>query len=616
MLQIVVFALSWIFLRWRNCERLRVFGGDVEGSVEAEVRHALGEVIKSSGLNCFSAGQTQRMSFAKIRQHPDSKSIFSFVAETIFPENHGSVVAITHSNKVEVLQWKEYRLIPLKQSLPLSHQVLSGHWLSLLGGDGIPIFSVCLPESMNREAAFQFATSLNLSFHTKAFKIELSGMPQIKCSKITMPPWIKGLVLQLGGIAFVSVAFAYHGVGCRGGQCPIVGGQSDMNLWFAIGATLPWLSYLACTPVAIALGHDIFRHGFSVTTKSLLKQIPISLVLGLLATGVLGWVVGGSLHWSNEFIASFIVGVGLHLLLALLMIFVFTLQRSGLYLIIWASYAAAMIIFPRDWPAPPMAAILILLIAMTKNFLESRKLLSHAVANSTWRALQWGRRRGFSDGFSGGLFRGLILGTLLWGDKIVILARFPEMAIGGENAAQYFMATLPGLFLCNYFFLKSSPALSRAWTITNDCMFRSSIPVFNASKKILPLYLKRILGELLLVLQGGCIVTNIIFLMMFPGEIAAYRAMMFSSATTSLAFVAAYGLVLFDADRSARAFGVLQIVAFACFLIFDQQSISFETFNLVVLLMSATGSVWLAWVGFRIASFPEYFSFWRKVAAW
>ena len=612
MLQIAVFALSWIFLRWRNCERLRVFDGDVEGSVEAEVMHALGEVIKGNGLNRFSAEQTQRMSFAKIRQHTDAKAIFSFVADTIFPENHGSVVAITHSNKVEVLQWKENRLIPLKQSPPLSHRVLSGHWLSLVGEDGITIFSVCLPEAMNREAAFQFATCLNLSYDTKAFKIELSGMPQIKCKKITIPPWIKGLFLQLGGIAFVSVAFAYHGMECRGGQCPSVGGQSEMNLWFAIGATLPWLSYLACTPVAIALGHDIFRHGFSVTTKCLLNQIPMSGVSGLVATGLLGWIVGGSLHWSNEFIASFIVGVGLHLLLALLMIFVFTLQRSGLYLLIWASYAAALIIFPRDWAAPPMAAIFILLIAMTKNYLASQKQLAFAVANSTWRASQKGR----GSGFSGGLFRGLILGTLLWGDKIVILARFPEMAIGGENAAQYFTATLPGLFLCNYFFLKSSPALSRAWTITNDCMFRSSIPVFNASKKILPLYLKRTLGELLLVFQVGCIVTSFIFFIMFPGEIAAYRAMMFSSATTSLAFVAAYGLVLFDADWSARAFGVLQIVAFSGFLIFDQQSISFETFNLVVLLMSATGSFWLACVGFRIASFPEYFSFWRKVASW
>lgn len=490
---------------------------------------------------------------------------------------------------------------------PFDSREEAGSWFSLTANTGRRIFSLLLPPGYSRESALLLVDSLNSRFRTNRFQLELSGMPGGPQGDSLQSGWWRAACHQLLAVVMVSLAFAVGGAKCQGGACGGIGGTPVMDLWLASGSTMPWMAYVIVMPVSIALGDDIFRRGLAGSASCLMKKIPRALAAGAGIAVILGtliprpYAIGGEYGFQIEFIAS----SSLHLLLALLMVHIFAQQKHKTYLWAWGAYSLVLALLPEVWFLPPLAASAVLAVPFLS---DARKPAIQAIPeehNSESLKLKWTRAK-----------RGLVLGSIFWGDKILILLLFPEMATSGHNATQFLAATLPAIILCNWYFLRLAPGMTRMWTIVFESMSKSSVPVFQATRKILPVMFLGMCVELFIAIQAAWILTLAIFAWQFPSEIDQYRLLIYSSGLTSLVFILACHLYLLNAEGPAVRFLIAQMAILAAFLVQGQFELTFEMFNLMAVAAAAFGVLWLLLPARRATALPEYGAFWRSAAHW
>ena len=499
------------------------------------------------------------------------------------------------------------QLVVVNCPRPFDPREEAGSWFSLTNESGWRIFSLLLPSSFSRESALLLVDSLNSRFRTTRFKLELSGMPETQPGDSLKSGWWRAACLQLMAVVLVSCAFAAGGAKCQGGACAGIGGTPVMDLWLASGSTMPWLAYVIVMPVSLALGDDIFLRGLAGSAYCLMKRIPWAMIAGAVMAAVLGILhprphaIGTDSGFQIEFITSSV----LHLLLALMMVNVFAQQKHKVYLGAWTAYALVLAVLPEVWFLPPLAACAVLSGPFLSDARTFGRLADPEGLKLGSPSLKWTRIK-----------RGLVLGSIFWGDKILILFLFPEMATGGHNATQFLAATLPAIILCNWYFLRLAPGMSRMWTIAFRSMSESSVPVFQATRKILPMMFLGMCLELFIAVQVAWIFTLGIFAWQFPSEIDQYRMLIYSSGLSSLVFILACHLYLLNAEGPAIGFVIAQMAILGAFLFQDQIEPTFELFNIITFVAAALGVIWVLLPARRATSLPEYAAFWRSATDW
>lgn len=490
---------------------------------------------------------------------------------------------------------------------PFDPREEAGSWFSLTNESGWRIFSLLLPSSFSRESTLLLIDSLNSRFRTTRFKLELSGMPETLPGDPLKSGWWRAACLQLMAVVLVSCAFAAGGAKCQGGACAGIGGTPVMDLWLASGSTMPWLAYVIVMPVSLALGDDIFLRGLAGSAYFLMKKIPWAMIAGAVMAAVLGiflprpHAIGTDSGFQIEFITSSV----LHLLLALMMVHVFAQQKHKVYLGAWTAYALVLAAMPEVWFLPPLAACAVLSGQFFSDARTFGRLADPDGLKLGAPSLKWTRIK-----------RGLVLGSIFWGDKILILFLFPEMATGGHNATQFLAATLPAIILCNWYFLRLAPGMTRMWTIVFRAMSESSVPVFQATRKNLSVMFLGMCLELFIAVQVAWIFTLGIFSWQFPSEIDQYRMLIYSSGLSSLVFILACHLYLLNAEGPAVAFVIAQMAILGAFLFQGQIEPTFELFNIIAFVGAGLGVIWMLLPARRATSLPEYAAFWRAAADW
>jgi len=490
---------------------------------------------------------------------------------------------------------------------PFDPREEAGSWFSLTNESGSRIFSLLLPSRFSRESALLLVDSLNSRFRTTRFKLELSGMPETLPGDSLKSGWWRAACLQLMAVVLVSFAFAAGGAKCQAGACAGIGGTPVIDLWLASGSTMPWLAYVIVMPVSLALGDDIFLRGLAGSAYCLMKRIPWAMIAGAVMAAVLGILlprphaIGTDSGFQIEFITSSV----LHLLLALMMVNVFAQQKHKVYLGAWTAYALVLAVLPEVWFLPPLAACAVL----SGPFLSDARTFGRHADSDALKfgspSLKWTRIK-----------RGLVLGSIFWGDKILILFLFPEMATGGHNATQFLAATLPAIILCNWYFLRLAPGMTRMWTIVFRAMSESSVPVFQATRKNLSVMFLGMCLELFIAVQVAWIFTLGIFSWQFPSELDQYRMLIYSSGLSSLVFILACHLYLLNAEGPAIGFVIAQIAILGAFVFQGQIEPTFELFNIIAFVGAGLGVIWMLLPARRATSLPEYAAFWRSAADW
>jgi len=490
---------------------------------------------------------------------------------------------------------------------PFDPREEAGSWFSLTNESGWRIFSLLLPSSFSRESTLLLIDSLNSRFRTTRFKLELSGMPETLPGDPLKSGWWRAACLQLMAVVLVSCAFAAGGAKCQGGACAGIGGTPVMDLWLASGSTMPWLAYVIVMPVSLALGDDIFLRGLAGSAYCLMKKIPWAMIAGAVMAAVLGiflprpHAIGTDSGFQIEFITSSV----LHLLLALMMVHVFAQQKHKFYIGAWAAYALVLAAMPEVWFLPPLAACAVLSGQFFSDARTFGRLADPEGLKLGSPSLKWTQIK-----------RGLVLGSIFWGDKILILFLFPEMATGGHNATQFLAATLPAIILCNWYFLRLAPGMTRMWTIVFKAMSESSVPVFQATRKNLSVMFLGMCLELFIAVQVAWIFTLGLFAWQFPSEIDQYRMLIYSSGLSSLVFILACHLYQLNAEGPAVAFVIAQMAILGAFLFQDQIEPTFELFNIIAFVGAGIGVIWMLLPARRATSLPEYAAFWRAAADW
>lgn len=527
-------------------------------------------------------------------------------AKAHLPLHRGQPLKVKYRGRaVNVSVQETGQLVVAECEQPFDPREAAGTWLSLTNQLGRRIFSLLLPRGFSRESVLLLVDSLNSRFRTTRFQLELSGMPESPSSDSSSAGWWKLACFQLTAVLLVSIAFAAGGAKCQAGGCAGIGGTPVMDLWLASGATMPWLAYVIVMPVSLALGDDIFRCGLPGSAYFLMKRIPWGIAAGSVMAAILGislprpHAIGADSGFQIEFIAS----TGLHLLLALMLVHVFAQQKNQVYLGAWAAYALALAMLPDVWFLPPLAACSVLSVPFIYDAWTFGRTAVPEALNCSALPSMWARTK-----------RGLVLGSIFWGDKILILFIFPEMATSGHNATQFLAATLPAIILCNWYFLRLAPGMTRMWSIVFGAMSESSIPVFRATKKTLPVMFLGMCMELMVAIQAAWLLTMGIFEWQFASELEQYRMLIYSSGLTSLVFILACHLYLLCAAGPAIKFIIGQMFIFGAFLAQDQMELTFELFNSIVFASAAFGLIWLLLSARRATSLPEYTSFWCSAA--
>ncbi len=488
-----------------------------------------------------------------------------------------------------------------------------GSWVSLVNSGGQRIFSFLLPKPGNRDDALVICERLNAASSSNSFVIELIGAPEGSRASDMFPGWRVALLVQIAILALVCAAYAIAGRQCAGSGCVTSSGASVPVLWIYLGALLPFVSWVTVTPVSLAFGDDLYSGGWSNATKGLALRIPVTLLLGAMLALI---VTSGPNSPETSLPVTFLIT--LHVFMALVLVHGIAKATSGgdrgsvALITAWCLYGASLAVAPELWFLPPLMACLLPLTGLLRD------LISCARGSQARQDFQENEDR-LAIFKAGSIFSAVATGALFWGDKVLMIHLFPEQGPAGPGAVMFMAAAIPAVVICAWYFSRPGPSLSRLWNVTAEVMCQSSIPVFNASRALMIPVFDLAVAEMSIVLQAGWMVALVFFDMAYPGGLARFHFMIYSSGLLAFSFVLSVWLMAMKSWLPViMALVSISVCLVSGFWLHRHAYIemTFESLSLVFLVSAATIAPMLVFFARRVASLPQYPVFWWRVANW
>jgi len=504
-------------------------------------------------------------------------------------------------------------IVQTRRIMYLNPQEICGSWVSLVKADGTRVFSFLLPKPLIRDDALDICERLNRDTASDAFVLEAFGAPEGARVNGLFPGWGHAIAGQVANLALVCMAYNIAAVQCGDAQCATGSGVPLSTLWILLGALFPFLSWLVVTPVSLAFGDDLYSGGPLLATRRLVMRIPGAILLG----AMLATVVSMGLHPVDSSL-DFSVLASLHLFLGLVLVHSAAIaanrgNRGNLSLVFaWSVYGLSLAVAPDLWLLPPLMAAL-LPVARIARGMVGRQAGGHT-------AIEHPRRgNGFQIFCVGPLLSATVTGILFWGDKVAMTHLFAEQGPAGPGGAVFIGAAIPVAVVCAWYFGRLGPSLSRLWNVTAEVMCEGSIPVFNASRMLMVPLLNLVIWELVLVLQFGWLAGIGFFMVAYPGDLQQYQAMIHASGFCAVSFVLGVWLMAMKSWHPVVSAITILAGSVAAGIWFARRhhiEITFESFNLILLVSAGIVAPLLASFARRVGSLPQYPVFWRRVASW
>lgn len=358
-----------------------------------------------------------------------------------------------------------------------------------------------------------------------------------------------------------------------------VGNKSFYEFLMLVALSAPVLSQLACTPLYIKLGDEIYKNGKKRIPDLLLSGIPTLWLMGTLTALAISLIFHFFSDWSFILSMFFVLSCSLHILFAQLMIYGSLLRRWKLWVGAWLMYASALVTFPEQWFLAPILASL---------FIFSGILVR--IENLP--------RPTFEKKFIWGMLRGLALGLILWIDKLILYATDPK----SFDPAVVFTALIPTVLVLNYYYVFITPRIEKSLESVIRSMATDPVKVFMEKRhKTFQLIRKSIMHVALINL-----IINVLFttfaLRYSPAAPKFIKLIYLHSAMITFSSVILNGLLLV---RSYKTF------YFFCVYYFILVAISFALFDAVTVYIVVTklflaAVIWLIYTTLKKWEEPQF----------
>lgn len=607
----VAFAMSCLFhVLWLRPRLLMKFSGFKQQLVSS--RRPGSHFPQDPGRAVPPGPRIRVPGISRGGEWPDPSDICAFLAREVVRvlDQTGVSVELLLFQSCDILfEWRPGRAVIRRESRRLDPDDVCGNWISAVSPAGRRLFSFLLPRPLNRDDALELADRLNHKSRTAIFELELFGAPEGPDVNQVFPGWKTGFASQLTTLLVVCGAFLVAGWQCDESGCVSTSGYPLHRLWLALGAFLPFLSWLVVTPVSLSFGDDLYEEGLAFAGRRLFSMIPLALGAG----AVLSWLVSSSVYRAQAFEGprDFTVLAVLHLFLGLVLVYSVAARGNTGVLVAWIVYGMSLVVAPDIWFLPPLLASLI----------PSLILAGDLAMQHRPRAIRLPRCHEWVPSPSQ-VVNAIVTGSLFWGDKVLIANLFPDLGPAGPGSsagAMFVAAAIPAVVVSAWFFSRLGPSLSRLSNVTSEVMCRSSIPVFKSSRMLVAPMLDFVLMESALALQVGWLAALGFFHLAYPHDLEQYRSMIYSSGVLGMLFILANYFFAIKMGVYAILTLVLLAVAMGIGYKFHgliQVDMTFESFNALLLVSSAIAASLLVPVARRLATLPEFTVFWRRVARW
>lgn len=396
-----------------------------------------------------------------------------------------------------------------------------------------------------------------------------------------------GLLAQLTPVICLSVAYPMAGRQLREDH---VGSVQLAALVLAASLITPWLSQIACAPLFMALSAPPADGEPPMLGARWLARWPLAAVSSLPVAAVFGLGVGLDLRWPMAAISALIVLCALNSLFSQSMV-VGILQRNYLpWATAWLAFALALVIFPRLWFLPPVAALctqLGWLLAGRPGFV--RPALMRAIPAQ--------------------FAKGALVGGVLWSDKLFFFLKTTPRF----HAEFVFFGVLPAIVTYGYYFVRLAPHLDEIVADMRETMANDAVAVSVAKLRRLSDRVEQSIVEVACVGAILCLLGVIAICCAVPAESQLYGAMAVASTIFMFTTVLLYLLDYVGRVRLVYAYSGMQLLLGA--LIIFSRPAGVLTYVLLAALSaglaaSVTRRVLDAW------RLPEYSLFWRYATEW
>lgn len=505
----------------------------------------------------------------------------------------------------------------VKRRRPVSPNEACGEWLSMVDATGKRRFSFLLPRDTSRDDAVAICRELCRASRSGCFRLEISGMPGREVSWTLCPGWTGLLAGQCAGMGLVCLAWMAGMSGCGETGCMVTQTLDVRGLWFMLGGVFPFMSWMLISPATIKYGDDLYIRGVTGAARNLMVSLPLILLLAaglsLTLAGVFPATSSAETMLHPDAITDrrrvFAIFATLHMGNALLIAHVAASRGTMAVTALWGSSALALAWFPRAWYLPPLTGIAAGMSCLLWDAFHAVSGNVHAKQSIDSVASPWSRVSGW--------LLAMVAASLLWGDRILMMALFPAETIRPDSSLTFLLSAVPALSVGAHYFTRWGVGMSRLWNATAKAMTRGRINVLVQSRRLMKPAFDLMLMELCLVAQASCLGVIVILTWIQPEQIDLYLPLVYSAGFSGIGFVMAVYLSMLSAGHAL----LLQIAAsifilFAWILTHGYRGPvpAFEVFRILSFLSVATVLPPVVAYARRVTSLPEYRGFWRKHA--
>ncbi|NAZ85081.1 hypothetical protein [Kineococcus indalonis] len=397
------------------------------------------------------------------------------------------------------------------------------------------------------------------------------------------------MVLSLAPVLLLTLVYPLATAGFEGRS---VGGAPVATLLLASSLTVPWLSQSVCMPLYRALGELNAGDDARAADDRFCEHWPAALVQSLPVLALFAVPAALVLGLGPAAVGAYLLLCVLHVAFAQSLVVANTPQRRRLWALAWTAYAAALLAAPALWFLPPLAGLVVQLLALRRSLVRVRRpaRLEHADVAAD-------------------LLRGLLLGAVLWGDKFVLF-----LASGAHLAVQtIFTALLPVVLAYNHYFVRLAPGFDASVARVRTAMEQDTFAVLTERSRAL---YGTVVGSV--VTTGS--VAAVLGLLVTAVVAAHDPAALALSATVTIASwfllmitVLCYKLDYIGRRLPAQALSAVHLLA--CVVVFTAGTPALEAYAALVVADLAVCAVALA-LCLRHWRTPEYTLFWRLATSW
>jgi hypothetical protein len=421
---------------------------------------------------------------------------------------------------------------------------------------------------------------------------EFFGLEIVRFDRYLMPMENKEIVKQKDFLRFsvhmlpvlvLSIIFPYVQAEMA---ATWVGNTTLDILSLMTSVTFPWIAQLSCFPLYRSLGDDIYKSGMSILPDRLIARIPPLFMISAFISLLTGLAFGNLFHWNATDIFLYTLSTSAHVLFAQLLVYA-SLSKDFLFMGIgWGIYCITLFLFPDiGYIAPMLASVYLFIhIFLQRSSSDSLKLSRPSIQL---------------------LFRGFLLGSIVWGDKVLYFLKSKNF----ENPAIVFICLIGPIVLQATFYVKFAPTIQDLLDKTLNSIISDSVWTLPLRNSRSYLFIKRTFVELFLL--GGVFVLPTVILLSFFFPDQAIMSGLCALTSWNLATISIVMILFLFIQQSSfiTFFGIFYVAILVILAVLPQIDVV-ETYG-ILFGVTSISLPFLIYLCLKEWKNPEFGIFWK-----